>query len=376
MGECIAIVHFQPPEAYPPIVNLSRYLATGLPNTDIVLITSKSSGDRKIELEGKSLRIYRYGVFGRHIGSLKRYLNYVFFYTAAVFRLCIERPGRVVYIESLSALPVYLYRKFINRRAKVFIHYHEYVTPGEYASGMSLVRWIHAHEGFLYGRASWISQTNGVRLRMFANDEGINGFQTLRELPNYPPATWKRNGSVEDAGIPVKFVYVGAVDMHTMYIVPFANWINEQGGKAIWHIYSNNIDDKSRSYLEGEGNELVRLYEAVDYDELPSILKDYDVGVILYKGHIPNFVHNAPNKLFEYLAVGLDVWYPVVMEGIHPYRQEQTRPGVFMMEFEDMDNFDLDQWVAGRTARKEVGSEYFCERVYKEFLNALTDGHN
>jgi hypothetical protein len=29
----------------------------------------------------------------------------------------------------------------------------------------------------------------------------------------------------------------------------------------------------------------------------------------LYKGHIPNYIYNVPNKVYEYLACGLQVWY-------------------------------------------------------------------
>ena len=38
-------------------------------------------------------------------------------------------------------------------------------------------------------------------------------------------------------------------------------------------------------------------------------MADYHIGLTLYNGHIPNFVYNVPNKVFEYLACGLDVWY-------------------------------------------------------------------
>jgi hypothetical protein len=30
---------------------------------------------------------------------------------------------------------------------------------------------------------------------------------------------------------------------------------------------------------------------------------------VLYTGHIPNYIYNIPNKVFEYLVCGLEVWY-------------------------------------------------------------------
>lgn len=52
------------------------------------------------------------------------------------------------------------------------------------------------------------------------------------------------------------------------------------------------------------------LDSGINYSDLPGVIRAYDVGVILYNGHIANYVFNAPNKLFEYLACGLDVWSP------------------------------------------------------------------
>ena len=52
-------------------------------------------------------------------------------------------------------------------------------------------------------------------------------------------------------------------------------------------------------------NQYVQFKGHINYDNLPTTLNKYQVGVILYKGHIPNYVYNAPNKLFEYLAAFL-----------------------------------------------------------------------
>ena len=55
---------------------------------------------------------------------------------------------------------------------------------------------------------------------------------------------------------------------------------------------------------------------AISQSDFPLIISQYQIGLVLYKGHIPNYIYNAPNKLFEYLACGLDVWYPICMKGI------------------------------------------------------------
>jgi len=56
----------------------------------------------------------------------------------------------------------------------------------------------------------------------------------------------------------------------------------------------------------------------------------------LYKGIIPSQVLLAPNKIFEYLTCGLDVWYPQQMIGTDPYRTTTTFPKVVALDFTDM----------------------------------------
>src|SRR6202043_3312153 len=92
----------------------------------------------------------------------------------------------------------------------------------------------------------------------------------------------------------------------------FANWIIQQDGRATWDIYSDNITEDAKVFLKSLNPELVRFQGRVNYFRLPGILRNYHTGVILYNGHIPNYIFNAPNKLFEYWACGLDVWFPEI----------------------------------------------------------------
>ena len=126
-----------------------------------------------------------------------------------------------------------------------------------------------------------------------------------------------------------------------MFTVPFAEWVDQQNGKATWHIYTNNILKEARKFIEEMNSPHIIIKEGLSYDELPEILKKYDVGVILYNGHIPNYVYNAPNKLFEYLVCGLDVWYPGVMTEIRGYRTFNTFPKVVEVNFNNLDCFNL-----------------------------------
>ena len=95
-----------------------------------------------------------------------------------------------------------------------------------------------------------------------------------------------------------------------------------------------------------------------------------DVGVVLYNGHIPNYIYNAPNKLFEYLACGLDVWFPDVMAGSMDYVNKNGFPKVLSIDFNNLNKFDL----AAAIERQGSESKYlfFCEEALKPLIDKLT----
>ena len=73
------------------------------------------------------------------------------------------------------------------------------------------------------------------------------------------------------------------------------------------------MDIYSRDEIVEGFNEDVHWHDAIPFDDLAEVLPRYDVGLILYKGHIPNYVHNVPNKFWEYLAAGLGGIVPSMM---------------------------------------------------------------
>jgi len=188
-------------------------------------------------------------------------------------------------------------------------------------------------------------------------------------LPNYPPKSWYKTPSLRHS-FPIKIVYIGALGLDTMYTHEFTNWVNSQKGKVIWDIYSYNITEETISFFNNLKSEFIHLHNGVSYYELPTILSNYDVGVILYKGHIPNYVFNAPNKLFEYLVTGLDVWYPDVMKEISKFEINDACPKVLALNFSMLEQFDL-----GKAINKKLYSlityDYFCENSLKKICSEL-----
>jgi hypothetical protein len=366
----IVVVHFQPLELYPPIQNLIR---TWPERDDLkltVLTTGESTemGVRLFESKKRNVTINRIARVGSGLPSWRRYLNYFHFYVGSMALLRRTRPHKVLYFETLSSLPVYVYRRFVETSAEIFIHYHEYTTPGEYRNGMMLSRFFHALEPWLYARATWISHTNSDRLKRFAGDVGMN---TLigHVMPNYPPRSWHR--AERPTGSPVRIVYVGSLSLETMYTSEFAYWVMRQGGNCIWDIYSLMPTNDAKTFIESLASGFIRLHTGVDYDELPSVLEKYDVGVVLYKGHIPNYVMNAPNKLFEYHTCGLDVWFPEVMIGSLPYVTQRIYPKIINVDFGNLPSFNFNEALTRIGCRYSLQS-FSCEDALKPLLEEMT----
>jgi hypothetical protein len=189
-------------------------------------------------------------------------------------------------------------------------------------------------------------------------------------LPNYPPEKWKCKTENKKLINQKLIVYVGALGMDSMYIREFAEWVEAQEGKVVWDIYSLQNADALISYLSSIGSRYINFKGLANYYDLPAILCNYDVGVILYKGHIPNFIYNAPNKLFEYLACGLDVWFPLQMEGTRPYITQDVFPKVVAVDFEKLDEEVREDTFLHKNM-VYVKPLYYCENVLPALIQQL-----
>ena len=367
----LAIIHFNPIESYPPVMNLLNLLAAHCgAGLKVSVITMAPAGGRSLfRTDPPCIGIRRAGSAGRR--GWRGYLNYLLFYLTAFFHLLVRRPDKVLYYETLSALPAFLYKQFVRRGAELYIHYHEYTSPEEYRRGMRLGRSLHRLEKKLYPKAKWISHTNTDRVTLFSRD--LTGTKTpaLQVLPNYPPSSWTHSGNtVPGSSGLLRVVYAGALSLDTMYTREFGDWVARQAGKVCWDIYSDNITPAAHEYVQSFGDRLVRLRKGVDYFSLPGILGHYDVGVILYKGHIPNYVYNAPNKLFEYLACGLDVWFPSVMKGCLPFVTHGIRPRVLALDFHRLGAIDLAA-VTSHEGLEYAAPHYYAEEALRPLLDSV-----
>jgi hypothetical protein len=364
----IVIIHFAPIELYPPAQNLLHELSKK--TLPIYFITTSSpAGPRTFALRSSNTRILRFGRSDQKMHALSRYLNYIFFYTRSLLFLLSTRPSKVLYFETLSSFPAYLYKKYFKKDAEIYIHYHEYTSPEEYKHGMTLGTYFHSLEHNLYSNSKWVSHTNAFRMEKFMHDVLPATPLHTFILPNYPPREWERPAK-EKSTNPLRIVYVGALSIHTMYIVEFSSWVTNQNGEVIWDIYSYNCDVDTKRYLSALQSPWISLKNGVDYSDLPSILATYSVGVVLYKGHIPNYVFNAPNKLFEYLACGLDVWIPDVMTGSLVYCNHNIYPKIMAVDFTALNNFKAASAIT-KTGHRLVQTSYFADDALRELVDKL-----
>ena len=364
----LAIVHFNPIDSYPPVMNWLNYLSENSKGKLEVRVFTRYPLTRVPEYvsPGPTILIVRSSnTTGRN--PLKRIWSYFKFYFSTTWELILWKPDSVLYYETFSSFPALFYKRFVRRNARLLVHYHEYTSPDEYRSPMTLNHWGHRLERRNYSLYSWVSHTNDDRMRLFLQDNETINIPNRQILPNYPPSSWKGKKKINVEGAPIRFIYVGSLSLDTMYTKEFSDWVNDQGGSVTWDIYSNNMSQDVELFFSQSENTNIRFQGGVNYFLLPEILRNYDIGLILYKGHIPNYVYNVPNKLLEYFACGLDVWFPDSMISSLGFVTKNTYPKILAIDFENLKRLDL----ALTTNHSELvynPSTFFTEDLFDYFL--------
>jgi hypothetical protein len=331
----VAVVHWMPLEMYPPAMNLVRELAQkGWSVT--VHTTHNRHGLDDFFAEGVS--IHR-APSASSMSAMTKAKALASFHVGTARRLVSDSPDAVIYFEPQSSFPVYL-ASSIRKDIPLFIHHHEYHEPAEFERrGMRLARLFHGLEQkSLFGRARWISHTNEARRELFLADNGESLRARTRIVRNMPPAPWSSEPNRAWHGgnaKPLRMVYVGSLSRSDTYIEACIEWVQSQDeGLVTLDVYAYNTDAETAAYLESVAGGRIRFHSrGVSYDELPQLLRDFHTGLILYKARTLNYRHNASNKLFEYLACGLDVLYPPSMLGVKPYERMSESPRVIEVDF-------------------------------------------
>ena len=342
---CLAIVHWFPVEQFPPVQNLLQVLATEQELQGHCLTTGNDRG--LPDFAAAPVTIQRRAFPSRTMGRLLRIWLLLSFPIWACWRLFWLRPHALLYFEPHSSAAAFLYL-LLNPRCRLLIHYHEYREPKEYRDpGNRLFGLYHRLERrFLYRRAVWISQTNSDRVRLCLQDTPEVTAAQMRVLPNYPPASWQQvQRTARSDSDPLRLIYIGAASIRDTFIREVVQWVSRQSSDRLTlTVYISNSDAETQLMLQQAAavySHITVSLQGVPYQQLPQLLCQFDVGLVLYRGNTPNYVYNAPNKLFEYLACGLDVWYPGCMLGIRPYARSDVRPQILETDFQRLAELDL-----------------------------------
>ena len=356
-----------PLEYYPPVTN---FLNVMVKHAFFVKVWTTHNTKKRITYHNEKLKTINRSPFPEKSDNvLERIFKYFYFNISCFIGLVKYKPKAILYYESYSVYPVFLYMKFFGKATKLYIHYHEYEDRESYKNGMKLVKYYNELEKkFLYGRASWISQTNKERLHMFASDHPKLPSEVLKIMPNYPPKIWSSqvNGKSKASKDIIRTVYVGSLSLKDTFIREYCDWVLNQNGKVCFHVYAYNLDDDTIAYLSSLNTDYIVFYtKGVEYNKMPALLADYDIGLILYKAHTKNYKHNAPNKLFEYLACKLLVLYPDVMSGMALYQSDN----VIRLNFEQIPSFnEIKKYFSNKT---DLKSSYNAKTALQPLIDHL-----
>ena len=132
----IAIVHYLPLEFYPPVTNMLSLFDSSSDNVHV--FSTHNDKGRKI-YKNDWVYIHRYPMPGKESAPTRFYKNMLFNWKV-LYQLIKLKPKAILYFETYSAYPVYLYKKYFNRNVPVYIHCHEYFSPDWYRNAMRLVQ--------------------------------------------------------------------------------------------------------------------------------------------------------------------------------------------------------------------------------------------
>jgi hypothetical protein len=221
-----------------------------------------------------------------------------------------------------------------------------------------------------YKNARWVSHTNEFRMDKLKNDIKPITIQHPFVLPNFPPSSWRRKPKVI-SNFPVKFVYVGSLSLNSMYAQEFAEWINNQNGRATWDIYSYNYSEEAKEFFSNLNTRRITLHSGVSYYDLVSLLEGYDIGMVLYRGVSDNHIFSVSNKVFEYLAAGLSVWFPSEIVGTYEYQTVGTYPMICKLDFSKLESQSIETMLTNDNLI-ESETRFYCENSLKPLIDLLT----
>lgn len=355
------------------MINLLNYLGDTTDTPVVVISTSDKKGSPLKPYTRKWENITVKRTPGIIPGSFLRLFHYAAFYLYNLFLLIKIKPVSVLYFETLSSWPALMYKKFRGDKVKLLLHCHEYTSPENY-NDMWLVEKMHRMETKRYSYAyKWISHTNEVRMEQFKRDNSLQDANPdiFHAMPNYPSKSWASYKNEFGSAKKIRLVFVGSLGYDNMYLQEIVDWVLSNNDFLSLDIFAYNIDEKAKYLLDSISNNSINYYKGRDYQELPVLLKNYDIGLVLYKPYNFNHINGVSNKVYEYLACGLDVWFPKDNTFMLSLVREEVYPKIIALDFKSLSNFDFKKAVKREGLNNKPGN-YFYENVYEEIYKNMS----
>lgn len=305
MSNKIAILHFNVIEKYPPVMNFIFDTIEKNSDQRILVFTTKNTTCYKTP-HFPNTKIYRFGTISSNL--IQRHVSYLCFNIMCSIVLLMNKIESIIVFETLSLFPLWVISK-IYKSKRGHIHYHEYISKPERNTSSAYLKALFILEDQLLKKFQ-CSHTNLDRKRLFLIDKPFLNSEMIEVRPNMPPRSWwDQYGKFKKLSIikRVRLVYVGACDYRTMYIREVLDWVNIYQDLLELTIFSQELDKETENLILGYNCKSIKLLPPIDYYDLPKELVNFDIGLVLYNGHIPNYVYNVPNKVYEYLSCGLQV---------------------------------------------------------------------
>lgn len=302
MGRNLTMLHFNVLEKYPPALNLISDLLIQKPEFKISVITSVNNSPYHNQ-SFSGVKILRLGSTSKN--SILRYASYLTYNFIGTLVLLIKRPDVVIVYETLSVLPAYVFARIFPKK-KIHIHFHEYLSIPEKNGASKYMKFLFKCEDMLLQKCT-CSQTNEDRRELFLKDNFKLKKQNVLVFPNMPPKSWWKDfGQYKKTwdGGKIKLVYVGVLDGETMYLEEVLRYVNQHPDELELTLFSQDVSLSARNLIAQFQSVNICLKSALDYSTLPEELIKHDIGLVLYKGQIPNVIYSVPNKVFEYLYCG------------------------------------------------------------------------
>jgi hypothetical protein len=254
----------------------------------------------------KGVNIFRLGLIVA--SPFLRYFFYFIFNLFGTIILLLKRPDFIFVFESFSIFPAYIYSIFF-KKAKVHIHFHEYISlPEKTAASLYMKLLFHFERILIF--ANTCSHTNEDRKSLYLADYPLLRPNAVYVFPNLPPRSWWLEfGRWKKCSISkkIKLVHFGVLSAETMFLEEILVWVSSNANELELTFFSQEITKSAKDLFVKYHSPSIILKNPVDYFNIPKILINFNIGLVLYKGHNPNYLFNIPNKVFEYISCGVKV---------------------------------------------------------------------